>query len=235
MRRVDRVRVEKRRRLVLTAGLAFTLGALTAGGLIWRADRLSSTVDAAFAESAPHAAAPQRTEATANAVLDPAPAATSGRDDDDTVDDTVALLRRRHLQMPVDGISPGQLQDTFDDARAGGLRRHEAIDIMAPRGTPVRAVDNGRVAKLFRSIPGGLTVYLFDSAGTFSYYYGHLDRYAEGLAEEQPVRRGDLIGYVGSTGNASEDAPHLHFAIFQLDAGRKWWQGTPINPYPVLR
>jgi murein DD-endopeptidase MepM/ murein hydrolase activator NlpD len=137
--------------------------------------------------------------------------------------------------MPIDGVSRAQLHDSFDERRAAGLRRHEALDIMAPRGTPVRAVEAGRVAKLFRSVAGGLTVYLFDSAETFSYYYAHLDRYAAGLHEGQQVRRGELIAYVGSTGNASEDAPHLHFAVFQLGAERRWWQGTPINPYAVLR
>jgi murein DD-endopeptidase MepM/ murein hydrolase activator NlpD len=149
--------------------------------------------------------------------------------------ETVKLLKRRMLPIPVDGGSREQLRDTFDDDRAGGLRTHEALDIMAKRGTPVRAVETGRVAKLFQSVPGGLTVYLFDPAGTFSYYYAHLDRYAAGLTEGKQVNRGDVIGYVGSTGNASEDAPHLHFAIFQLGPDRKWWEGTPINPYDVLR
>ena len=106
---------------------------------------------------------------------------------------------------------------------------------MAARGTPVRSVEAGRVARLFKSVAGGLTIYVFDPTEMFVYYYAHLDRYADGLREGQPVARGDVIGYVGSTGNASDDAPHLHFAIFQLDADRKWWQGTPINPYHVLR
>jgi murein DD-endopeptidase MepM/ murein hydrolase activator NlpD len=137
--------------------------------------------------------------------------------------------------MPVDGVPRDRLHDSFDERRAGGLRGHEAIDIMAPRGTPVRAVEDGHVAKLFRSIPGGLTIYLFDPTETFSYYYAHLDRYASGLKDGQKVRRGEVIGYVGSTGNASEDAPHLHFAIFQLTAERQWWKGDPINPYDVFR
>jgi murein DD-endopeptidase MepM/ murein hydrolase activator NlpD len=133
------------------------------------------------------------------------------------------------------GVSRSQLHDTFDEKRAGGLRTHEALDIMAARGTPVRAVEDGRVAKLFTSVAGGLTIYLFDPGEMFSYYYAHLDRYADGLHEGQQLRRGDVIGYVGATGNADDDAPHLHFAIFQLNADRKWWQGTPINPYHVLR
>ena len=236
MRRIDRVRLEKRRRAVLTFGLAFTLGALTAGGLLWRAESVID--DAPLGSRAPEAI-DQTAEATDATVMagpaqarNVAPAATTGSDSDG---DAVRLLKARNLLFPVEGVSPGQLHDTFDDARGGGLRRHEALDIMASRGTPVRAVEDGKVAKLFRSIPGGLTLYLFDSTEMFSYYYAHLDRYAAGLEEGDAVRRGDLIGYVGSTGNAAEDAPHLHFAIFHLDADRKWWQGTPINPYPVLR
>jgi murein DD-endopeptidase MepM/ murein hydrolase activator NlpD len=106
---------------------------------------------------------------------------------------------------------------------------------MAPRRTPVRAVEDGTIAKLFTSKAGGLTIYQFEPSGTFCYYYAHLDAYADGLAEGQTVHRGALIGYVGSTGNASPDAPHLHFSIFRLTPERQWWKGEPIDPYPVLR
>jgi murein DD-endopeptidase MepM/ murein hydrolase activator NlpD len=136
------------------------------------------------------------------------------------------------LTIPVSGISPGHLSDSFDQRRGG--ERHEAIDIMAPRGTAVVAVDDGRIVKLFNSKPGGLTVYQFDPAEKLAYYYAHLDSYAAGLAEGQQVRRGDLIGYVGSSGNANPAAPHLHFAVFVLGADKRWWQGTAINPYPLL-
>ena len=138
----------------------------------------------------------------------------------DNVSGSVDLLKQKHLAMPVDGVSRDLLHDSFDERRGGGLRGHDAIDIMAPRGTPVRAVEDGRIVKLFRSVAGGLTIYQFDPTETFSYYYAHLDRYASGLQEGGDVRRGDVIGYVGSTGNASEDAPHLHFAIAQLNAER---------------
>jgi murein DD-endopeptidase MepM/ murein hydrolase activator NlpD len=138
------------------------------------------------------------------------------------------------LLLPVQGITPAQLHDTFNEARGGGTRPHEALDIMAPRGTPVLAATDGTVEKLFDSVPGGLTIYEFDRDRIRAYYYAHLDRYAEGLAEGQALRRGDLIGYVGSTGNASEDAPHLHFAIFVLGPEKHWWQGTPVDPYPLL-
>ena len=137
------------------------------------------------------------------------------------------------LIVPVQGIEPGSLGNTFDDARGQG-RVHEAIDIMAPRGTPVLAVANGKVEKLFDSVPGGLTIYQFDPAGHHAYYYAHLDRYAPGLVEGKALKQGEVIGYVGSTGNASEDAPHLHFAIFVLGPEKRWWEGTAINPYPVL-
>ena len=138
------------------------------------------------------------------------------------------------LLLPVQGIQPAQLHDTFNEARGGGTRPHEALDIMAARGTPVLAAVDGTVEKLFASVPGGLTIYEFDRDRTHAYYYAHLDRYAEGLVEGQAVRRGDLIGYVGSSGNASEDAPHLHFAIFLLGPEKHWWQGTAIDPYPLL-
>lgn len=137
------------------------------------------------------------------------------------------------LLIPVQGILASQLQDTFNDARAQG-RSHEAIDIMAPAGTPVLAAADGTVEKLFTSDAGGLTVYQFEPSGRYAYYYAHLQGYAPGLAEKQALRRGDVIGYVGSTGNANPAAPHLHFAVFVLGPERRWWQGTAINPYPLL-
>lgn len=144
-----------------------------------------------------------------------------------------ALLAQRPLVIPVAGVRPEALMDTYDQGRVG--HRHEAIDIGAPRGTPVHAVDDGKAVKLFRSVPGGLTVYQFDPSGRLAYYYAHLDRYAPGLKEGMPLRRGDVIGYVGSTGNASPDAPHLHFAVFRLGPLAQWWKGDPVNPYPALR
>jgi murein DD-endopeptidase MepM/ murein hydrolase activator NlpD len=138
------------------------------------------------------------------------------------------------LLLPVQGITPDQLQDTFTDARSAG-RQHDAIDIMARTGTPVLAVADGHVEKLFDSDRGGLTVYQFEPGGRLAYYYAHLQRYADGLAEGQTLRRGQVIGYVGSTGNASPEAPHLHFAVFELGPERRWWEGTAINPYPLLR
>ena len=159
--------------------------------------------------------------------LPPPPASVAG-------DTDISQLRLRVLTLPVQGVMPAQLSDTYTQARAAGAP-HEAIDIMSARGTPVLAVEDGKVAKLFLSKPGGITIYQFDPASQYAYYYAHLDRYAEGLTEGASLRKGQVIGYVGSTGNASPDAPHLHFAIFKLEPERQWWRGTPLNPYLVWR
>lgn len=137
------------------------------------------------------------------------------------------------LVVPVRGVVPSQLSPTFEDARSEG-RVHEAIDIMAPAGTPVLAVADGHIEKLFDSKQGGLTIYQFEPAGRHAYYYAHLERYAPGLAEQQPVRQGEVIGYVGSSGNADPAAPHLHFAIFVLGPEKRWWEGRAIDPWPLL-
>ena len=137
------------------------------------------------------------------------------------------------IGLPIAGLRAKDIQDTYSQLR-GGTRPHEAADILAPRGTPVLAVDSGTIKKLFTSKPGGLTVYQFDPEGVYCYYYAHLDGYAPNLKEGMTVKRGDLIGYVGTTGNAPANTPHLHFAIFKLGALKRWWEGTPINPYPFL-
>jgi murein DD-endopeptidase MepM/ murein hydrolase activator NlpD len=142
-------------------------------------------------------------------------------------------LAERRLAFPVQGLDAGKLRDNYDEKRGG--KPHEALDIMAPRGTPVVAVDDGKLAKLFTSVPGGLTIYQLDPSGRYAYYYAHLDRYAEGLVEGAAVKRGEVIGYVGNSGNASASAPHLHFAIFRLGPERQWWKGTPLNPHPYLK
>jgi peptidoglycan LD-endopeptidase LytH len=159
-------------------------------------------------------------------------AASSGAAVADDVTD-LERLRGRGLAIPVRSVTAAQLADTYLQAR--GTRSHEALDIAAPRGTPVLAVEDGSIAKLFLSKPGGLTVYQFDPGSEFAYYYAHLDRYADGLAQGMPVRKGQVIGYVGSTGNASANAPHLHFAVFRLGPERQWWRGTPLNPFLVWR
>ena len=138
------------------------------------------------------------------------------------------------LAIPVQGVKQDGLLDTFTQARAGG-RVHDAIDIMAAEGTPVIAAADGTIEKLFFSNGGGgITIYERSNDGKWTYYYAHLQAYAPGLAEGQKVRRGQVIGRVGHTGNANAAGPHLHFAINRMEAGQKWYQGEPINPYPLL-
>ncbi len=137
------------------------------------------------------------------------------------------------LMVPVDGVKFSQLTDTYNAPR-GTERHHEALDIMAPKGTKVFAVADGKVAKLFNSVPGGLTVYQFEPTEKYAYYYAHLDKYADGIKEGLLLKRGDLVGYVGVTGNSDPKAPHLHFAVVQLTPEKQWWKGTPVNPYPLM-
>jgi peptidoglycan LD-endopeptidase LytH len=137
------------------------------------------------------------------------------------------------LVIPVDGVTPDHLKSDFNDAR-GGFRVHHAIDILAPRGTPVRAAVAGTIRKLFVSRAGGITIYEFDEKEERVYYYAHLDRYADFLREGLSVAQGDVIGYVGTTGNAPQNTPHLHFAIAILPPTKEWWKGEPIDPYPLL-
>lgn len=139
----------------------------------------------------------------------------------------------RVLSMPLPNAKLTDLRDTFNEAR-GGERRHEATDIVAARGTPVLAVEDGVIQKLFLSKPGGLTIYQFDPSKRFCYYYAHLNGYVSGMKEGMAVTRGQVIGYVGTTGNAPPQSPHLHFGITILGPEKKWYGGTPIDPYPFL-
>ena len=139
------------------------------------------------------------------------------------------------LLIPVAGVRPGQLFDTFTQARAAGARRHDAIDIMAPLGTPVLAAAAGRIEKLFLSRDGGKTIYVRSPDRRTIHYYAHLDAYAAGLAEGQPVSAGQRIGSVGFSGNANPAAPHLHFAVMLTAPDAPWYaKATSINPYPLL-
>jgi murein DD-endopeptidase MepM/ murein hydrolase activator NlpD len=137
------------------------------------------------------------------------------------------------LALPVVGVKPEQLTDTFDAARSAG-RRHDAIDIMAAEGTPVIAASDGAVEKLFNSVRGGTTIYERSPDQKWMYYYAHLSAYAPGLHEGQQVKRGQVIARVGHTGDASAAGPHLHFAVNSMAPGERWWNGTAINPYPLL-
>ncbi|MEO8562258.1 MAG: DUF2214 family protein [bacterium] len=147
--------------------------------------------------------------------------------------DDVALLTRE-IEMPLEGIDPTTLHSNFDERRGGGARQHQALDIMSPRGTPIRSAATGRVLKLFTSANGGLMIYAADSSERFILMYAHLDRYAPGLADGTAIARGQAIGYVGSTGNASPNAPHLHFAVARSADVKRWSRGKAIDPLPVL-
>jgi len=149
--------------------------------------------------------------------------------------DPIAELRRHHLRLPIEGVDVDAMESGFGERRGGGERGHEAVDILAPRHTPVHAVEGGRIAKLFFSKAGGTTIYQFDPTERYCYYYAHLQRYAADLREGQEVSAGDVIGYVGTSGNAPPDTPHLHFGIFELTDARRWWEGKPLDPYLVYR
>jgi len=136
------------------------------------------------------------------------------------------------LRVPIDGADVNAWKGGFVERR--GNRAHEAVDILAPRNTPIHAVSDGSIAKLFVSKAGGNTIYQFDPSGRLAYYYAHLERYADGLRDGQTVAKGDIIGYVGTSGNAPPNTPHLHFGVFQLDQNQRWWEGKPLDPYDVF-
>lgn len=144
-----------------------------------------------------------------------------------------ATARPSRLSLPVEGIDVESLKGGFTEARTG--HTHEAVDMLSPRNTAVHAVDDGTIAKLFVSKAGGNTIYEFDPTGRYAYYYAHLERYATGLREGDAIKRGQVIGYVGTSGNAPANTPHLHFAVFELGPERQWWKGKPVDPYPLFR
>lgn len=174
----------------------------------------------------PAPVAPPRGDVAVAPTTAAAPAAGSSMADAD-------YLRARELMVPVAGVASGRLSDSFSAARDGGARTHNALDILAPRGTPVLAADDGRVFKVGENRLGGLTVYLLDAAERFIYYYAHLNGYRDGLRDGMPVARGDVLGYVGTTGNAPENTPHLHFQAMRFRRDR-YWDGQPVNPRPYL-
>ena len=147
---------------------------------------------------------------------------------------TSTIFAGASLLVPVRGLQAQDLVSSFADAR-GSSRKHEAIDILAPRGTDVFAVEDGKVAKIFTSNAGGLTLYQFDPSEKFVYYYAHLDSYAPGMKEGAMLQKGDVVGTVGTTGNAPKNTPHLHFAIAKLDPDKRWWGGTALDPFLVWR
>jgi murein DD-endopeptidase MepM/ murein hydrolase activator NlpD len=143
-------------------------------------------------------------------------------------------LHTRALMVPVDGIAPERVPDTYWQSRDGGARTHQAVDILAKRGTPVLSADSGTILRLARSTLGGITIYATDPERRFVFYYAHLDRYADGLKEGQPIAQGEVIGYVGTTGNAPKNTPHLHFQVMRYVDARAFWNGPPLDPRPFL-
>lgn len=143
-------------------------------------------------------------------------------------------LRSREMMVPVHGVARRHLRDTYSAPRSGG-RAHLALDILAKKGTRVLAADDGFILRIAENALGGRTIYLTDPQRRFVFYYAHLDKWVYGLKEGQRVHRGQLIGSVGTTGNAPKDAPHLHFQLMRMGTGRQWWSGEPINPIPYLR
>jgi len=188
----------------------------------------SARVDPSVPKTAPIDDVP-RDAALASASADAGPTISS---DTMVFGSDLERLRQRSLTIPVRGLEADDLESSFTDAR-GSNRRHEAIDILAPRGTDVLAVEDGKVAKIFTSVAGGLLLYQFDPSETFVYYYAHLDSYAPGLKEGSILQKGDVVGAVGTTGNAPKNTPHLHFAILKLDPDKRWWGGTALDPFLV--
>ena len=181
------------------------------------------TVPEPVTASAPVAPSSRATSAPRAPEIDAAPA------------DATAVAYLGSLLFPVAGADSTRFDDSFEAPRDGGVRRHHAIDIMAARGTPVLSVQDGRVLKIATNPKGGLTVYATDLNETYVYYYAHLDRYQPGLYSGKPLLRGDTLGYVGTTGNSPKDTPHLHFQVMHMPANKQYWNGPPINPYPLLR
>ena len=147
--------------------------------------------------------------------------------------EAVDYLLARGILIPVAGAALNQLHDTFDEGRDGG-RVHRALDILAPRGTAVLSADSGRILRVGSNSLGGNIIYATDPLGRIVYYYAHLDAYQPGLVQGATVARGDTIGFVGTTGNAPRDMPHLHFQVMRMPADGRYWDGDPINPYPLI-
>jgi murein DD-endopeptidase MepM/ murein hydrolase activator NlpD len=220
------------RYLVASALLGFILGAFVVASL-GTPSELHQQAAVRPVRIAPHDAARALDDA-GSPVIERAAPATTGRSGDPTIATDSGSLKGRGLTMPVKDVPPSALVQSFHEVRSG-QREHEAIDILAPRNTPVVAIEDGTIAKLFVSKAGGNTIYQFDPSEQYTYYYAHLERYADGLKEGDKVEKGQVIGFVGTSGNAPKDTPHLHFAVFRLTAAKHWWEGTPIDPYDILR
>lgn len=222
--------------IVVTATITSAIWIVAGGSLIENATADSQRENTRPAESAP---SPSPTRAGPAEPGTETPVSDEARNAKPLNTEFARMIEEgaaKDLIIPVLNVSSSELSDTFTDSRGGGERLHEAIDIMAPKGTSVIAAGPGIVEKMFESDAGGNTLYIRSSDGRTIHYYAHLDRYARGLKEGQQVRRGQRLGEVGSSGNASEDAPHLHFAILQTTQDAEWWEpANAINPYPLLK
>jgi peptidoglycan LD-endopeptidase LytH len=225
--------VQRRARLIVSLMLCFCAAGVAC---FWRLYSLSEgDVIVARSIEEPHVAAarPVTPPGTPRAPAPP-PSAAEPTPAGGVVDAAIPELRNRNVQVPIDGVDIERLKGSFVEMRSGGEREHEAVDILAARNTPVHAVEDGSIAKLFLSKAGGNTIYQFDHDASLCYYYAHLEHYAADLREGQKVSRGQVIGYVGTSGNAPPNAPHLHFAVIVLDKNHHWWQGRAIDPYPLF-
>jgi len=217
--------------VIITATVTSAVWIVAGGSLLDMADSESQRAATRPAEAAPSPAAAEIGTEIVDVEQPPSIA--------DSLDTNVASVPKRAetavLMVPVLNVRPSDLTDTFSDERGGGSRLHEAIDIMAPTGTTVVAAAPGKVEKIYRSDAGGKTIFVRSNDGETVHYYAHLDEYAEGLNEGQQIRRGQRLGTVGSTGNASPDAPHLHFAIFRTTKDAEWWEpANAVNPFALL-
>jgi murein DD-endopeptidase MepM/ murein hydrolase activator NlpD len=182
---------------------------------------------AGIASSPAAAAVPVPATASTSAVTGADPNASATTNDAD-------YLKLRHLLLPVAGADMSRVDDTFLDDRDGGARTHHAIDILAPRGTPIVSADDGRILRMSNSTLGGITMYTVDPEGRLVYYYAHMDRYNDAMSPGRSIVKGDTLGFVGTTGNAPKDTPHLHFQVMRWPADGKYWNGEPIDPFEAL-
>jgi murein DD-endopeptidase MepM/ murein hydrolase activator NlpD len=170
-------------------------------------------------------AAAQATPAGVSAPASAAPAGVASASDE--------YLRTRHIALPVAGADMSKVDDSFNEPRDGG-RVHRAIDILAPRGTPILSADDGKILRMTTNTLGGISMYTVDSESRLVYYYAHMDRYNDAMSPGRAIVKGDTLGFVGTTGNAPKDTPHLHFQVMRWPADGKYWNGDPIDPYEAL-
>ena len=227
----------RRRTRVIVGFLAIVAGVGLLVALLGRSSRNGSQALVTWSKASPAQNNSPSVRATAPA--SPSDASPAAPTPGPTVDASPVLPNpegtgSNNLIIPVAGVGPDQLRDTFSESRSEG-RVHDAIDIPASLGTPVLAAADGKIIKLFQSQRGGTTIYQLSTDNRFVYYYAHLDRYAEGLTEGHFAKQGETIAYVGDTGNAGPGNYHLHFSVALISDPKHYWSGQNINPYPLLK